>query len=103
MALDQSRRGGVVVTQANQVAQHRISGSTLLELPQGLTFIALLRQCLASLISVNQDFGRHALLKELLEITATQPLQHLGLLGSRRPEMPLNKTRAQDPPSTLAL
>ena len=55
------------------------------------------------LIGIDQDFGRNTLLQQLLEVAATQALQHLGLLCRRRPEMALNKPSAQEPPSTLAL
>ena len=103
VALDQRWGGGVVVTEADQVAKHRVGGCALLQLPQGLALIALLRQGIARLIGVDQDFGRNALLQQLLEVAAAQALQHLGLLRRRRPEMALNKPSAQEPPSTLAL
>ena len=103
MALDQRWGGGVVVTKADQVAKHRVGGCSLLQLPQGLALIALLRQGIARLIGVDQDFGRNALLQQLLEVAAAQALQHLRLLSRRGPEMALNKPSAQEPPSTLAL
>ena len=75
----------------------------LFDAKQGLALIALLRQGIARLIGIDQDLGRNTLLKQLLEVAATQALQHLGLLCRRRPEMALNKPSAQEPPSTLAL
>ena len=103
VALDQRWGGGVVVTKADQVAKHRVGCGALFELAQGLALIALLRQGIARLIGIDQDFGRNTLLQQLLEVAAPQTLQHLGLLSRRRPEMALNKPSAQEPPSTLAL
>ena len=103
VALDQCWCCGVVVAKANQVAQHRVGRRALFELAQGLALIALLRQGIARLIGIDQDFSRNTLLQQLLEVAATQALQHLGLLCRRGPEMALNKPSAQEPPSTLAL